>query len=102
MNFTNEEAGLLVEALRHRAARHESESRYKPQSAKPHDLKAMKMRKLAARIAEQFGVGATVAAALFAVAIVLGSIAPVTAQTSNCRTNCYKAAGITTCHTSCD
>ena len=48
--FTIGERALLIEALRKSASRHESEARYNPQSARPHDLKAEAMRKLAKRL----------------------------------------------------
>ena len=50
MNFTISEFELLIEALEQRASRHESYSRYRPQSAAPHDRKATAMRKLRDRL----------------------------------------------------
>ena len=47
INLTLKEVELLIEALLARAARHESMSRAKPQSAGPHDRAAAAMRKLA-------------------------------------------------------
>src|SRR5215472_13560247 len=62
--FTNDERCLLVEALNRAATRQESESRFNPRNASPHDLKAARMRKLAARIAK-----GGVVAALFVFAL---------------------------------
>jgi hypothetical protein len=53
--FTIGELDLLIEALAARAARHESESRFNPRAAKPHDDKAAAMRKLRARLVKERG-----------------------------------------------
>jgi hypothetical protein len=48
--FTIGELELVVEALEHRANRHEAMSRYSPRGAGPHDRKADAMRKLRRRL----------------------------------------------------
>jgi len=40
------EIDLLIEALQHRASRHEAMARFRPRCAKPHDDKAVAMRDL--------------------------------------------------------
>jgi hypothetical protein len=50
MDFTAHEMTLLIEALEYRASRHESEARFNPRSARPHDDKAAAMRKLRNKI----------------------------------------------------
>ena len=49
-NFTTYELELLVEALATRAARLESEARYRPQTAGPIERRAAAMRKLRAKL----------------------------------------------------
>ena len=49
-SFTVSEIELVVEALEHRASRHESYSRHNPRAAGPHDRKAAEMRDLRARL----------------------------------------------------
>lgn len=44
--LTGIEINLLIEALKHRASRHESMSRANPRGAKAHDQSAVMMRKL--------------------------------------------------------
>jgi hypothetical protein len=46
MNLTMAEIDLLSEALLRAASRHESEARFNPRNARPHDDKARAMRKL--------------------------------------------------------
>ena len=41
---------MLIEALNHRASRHESMSRFNPRGAGPHDRTAKAMRKLEGRL----------------------------------------------------
>jgi hypothetical protein len=53
--FTHNEIDLLVEALGRAASRHESESRYNPRTAAPHDKKALAMRKLKGRLLMAIG-----------------------------------------------
>jgi hypothetical protein len=43
---------LLIEALAMAASRHESEARYRPHIAAPHDRKAERMRKLRAKLSK--------------------------------------------------
>ena len=86
--FTNEERCLLVEALNRAATRQESESRFNPRSAGPHDLKASRMRKLAARIAK----GGVVTALLIAAALYQPT--PASAGNRCCGTT---PSGITRC-----
>lgn len=49
-DFTIAEIGLLIEALERAASRHESEARFNPKAAKPHDEKAAAMRKLRTKL----------------------------------------------------
>ena len=46
IQITTYEQLLIVEALKMAASRHESQSRFNPQAAAPHDKKAAAMRKL--------------------------------------------------------
>lgn len=46
MNLTMNELLLLIEALTMAASRHESQSRFNPRGAKPHEDKAAAMRRL--------------------------------------------------------
>jgi hypothetical protein len=46
MNITPMELLLLIEALKMAASRHESQARFSPENAAPHDRKAAAMRKL--------------------------------------------------------
>lgn len=46
MNLTTNELLLLIEALTMAVSRHESQSRFNPPAAAPHDRKAEAMRKL--------------------------------------------------------
>jgi hypothetical protein len=48
--FTVTELELLIEALEKTASRHESEARYNPRNARPHDDKAVAMRELRNRL----------------------------------------------------
>jgi hypothetical protein len=48
--FTIAELNLLIEALSRAASRHESEARFNPKNARPHDDKAAAMRKLRHRL----------------------------------------------------
>ena len=50
IELTTAELDLLIEALNHRAARHESMSRFNPRGAGPHDRTAKAMRKLEGRL----------------------------------------------------
>lgn len=50
VELTTAELDLLIEALNHRASRHESMSRFNPRSAGPHDRVAKNMRKLEGRL----------------------------------------------------
>lgn len=49
-NMSLGEVNLLLEALEHRASRHESEARYRPRSAAAHDATAQAMRDLRLRL----------------------------------------------------
>jgi hypothetical protein len=51
--FSSEEVQLLIEALARAASRHESQARWNPRGAKPHDDKAAKMRKLRTRLMQE-------------------------------------------------
>jgi|SRR5262245_40574253 len=109
MDFSKTELELIVEALNRAAGRHESEARFNPRSAKPHDLKARSMRALATRISKLALVAATLA-------LLLLPIKPASADTNThasknytklarlCRTVCSKPApgsGQTECNTFC-
>ena len=48
--ITTNELLLLIEALATAASRHESQSRFNPKAAGPHDRKAEAMRKLRAKL----------------------------------------------------
>jgi hypothetical protein len=50
MNITTNELLLLIEALTMAASRHESQSRFNPRNAAPHDRKAIAMRKLVQKL----------------------------------------------------
>lgn len=50
IELTTAELDLLIEALSHRASRHESMGRFNPRSAGPHDRAAKAMRKLEGRL----------------------------------------------------
>lgn len=50
MDLTADDMTLLIEALERSASRHEAEARFNPRSAKPHDDKALAMRKLRNRL----------------------------------------------------
>lgn len=50
IQLTSAEVTLLCEALRRSAKRQESEARYDPRNAKPHEQKAAGMRRLAEMI----------------------------------------------------
>jgi len=50
VELTTAELDLLIEALNHRASRHESMGRFNPRSAGPHDRTAKAMRKLETRL----------------------------------------------------
>jgi hypothetical protein len=50
MTFTSKELELLIEALQRSAGRHESEARFNPRNARPHEDKAAGMRKLRERL----------------------------------------------------
>ena len=48
--FSFDELELMIEALGRAASRHESEARFNPRNAQPHDDKAIAMRKLRVRL----------------------------------------------------
>ena len=52
VELSEQEIDLLTEALTKAASRHESESRYKPRAAAPHDKKAAAMRRLLHKLDE--------------------------------------------------
>jgi hypothetical protein len=58
--FTPEELALVNEALIRAATRHESESRFNPRVAKPHDDKARKMRALNTKLLKYAAASAAV------------------------------------------
>lgn len=55
LQFSSWELELLIEALSKAASRHESESRFNPRSAAPHDRKAAAMRKLRHKLEQETG-----------------------------------------------
>ena len=97
--FTNDERCLLVEALNRAATRQESEARFKPQVAGPHDLKAARMCKLAARIAK-----GGVLAALIALGILAAQPASAGCVAYQVCQTCYRPDGTSytcNCHMEC-
>lgn len=73
VELSKPEIDLLVEALRKAASRHESEARYNPPAAKPHDVKAKGMNALRVRLTKAI----TQALAVAAVTLIIATtIAP--------------------------